>query len=993
MGDRNVVNLSVPANYKGQDRRFAESVKENLDVLLGHRGDALDRAVTFRDLVDAGVIALPQNIAWDGNPGTFLPTTDVPNLAVPPAPTNLSASGAFQYIILTWDLQSYVGHSHVEVWRYTSDSIADAVLIGTAGGPVVGIYSDDVGGNQTYYYWVRAVNQNGATGPFNSSAGTVGATAVDVTYLLTALTAQITSSQLASALATPIGNLPSNTNSVITDINESITVLQGQVSGVTAWASATTYSTGDLVLYGSPTERLYRSLTNSNLNNTPSGTTADNSNWEFVGTGSSVADVVANNTASITAINFVDASSSSASAKALFDLDAEVFDASGNGLLASKATLSNDYYTEAATDNAISAAITDLASETYVSTALGAYTTTANITSLYYTKTATDGAISAAVTDLASETYVSTALGAYTTTANITNSYYTKTATDDAIAESVNQLSASVTSELIPDSGIMQGDSSNYWDYSSGSEWSWDATGGQSPSGATKGAVLFTGDGSTSSGTKYWYVRRPSVGESSGALSNYPFAPGSTLKFKVRAYIPNTSDFEVNFNIRHWDVSANTYAGSGYKLATWDHNSGTDLVGSATAGAWRNYTATIEIPDEISGLDGNGQYYSLDVDEDWFNFYVAVKYKTTTSAVIKFSMFEVDQEFPNPDGSSNTVTFQQAASVQASVNDGLRGQYTVKIDTGGHIAGFGLASTTGNDNPTSEFYVRADTFALLPPVHPSSTAPTSNLYEGFVWYNTSSNETKYYTGSEWSSTATNLPFIVEATEKTINGVVAPPGVYIDDAYIRNGSIVSAKIGEATIDTANIKNGAITSAQIGALAVNSAAIGSAAINTAHIGNAQITGVKIGLAEIDHLRIGDNQVTIPVATTVTPNRGGDETLRNEATASVTTEDASTILVTWSIEIGYGYGSSGTTNKIKVVAEASGQSTINSDQVITDRTAGDGMTTPQNHWGGSGKIVQDSAGTTDIKLYWAGSGMSGTNYKVTLGRATVTAVACQR
>ena len=84
---------------------------------------------------------------------------------------------------------------------------------------------------------------------------------------------------------------------------------------------------------------------------------------------------------------------------------------------------------------------------------------------------------------------------------------------------------------------------------------------------------------------------------------------------------------------------------------------------------------------------------------------------------------------------------------------------------------------------------------------------------------------------------------------------------------------------------------------------------------------------------------------------------------------------------------------TNKIKVIAEASGQSTINSDQVITDRTAGDGMTTPQNYWSGSGKIVQDSAGTTDIKLYWAGSGMSGANYKVTLGRATVTAVACQR
>ena len=49
MGNKRA-NLSVPAGWSQQDRRFGESVKQNLDTLQGLRGDKLDRAVTFRDL-------------------------------------------------------------------------------------------------------------------------------------------------------------------------------------------------------------------------------------------------------------------------------------------------------------------------------------------------------------------------------------------------------------------------------------------------------------------------------------------------------------------------------------------------------------------------------------------------------------------------------------------------------------------------------------------------------------------------------------------------------------------------------------------------------------------------------------------------------------------------------------------------------------------------------------------------------------------------------
>ena len=134
-------------------------------------------------------------------------------MPIPPAPTNLQASGAFRNIIVTWDLQIYTGHSFVQVWRHTSDVIASATMVAQVSG-FTGVYSDAVGPGSTFYYWVRAINQNGVPGPFNSSTGTQGATSPDVTFLLNALTNAITSSQLATALATEISDATTNITSL-----------------------------------------------------------------------------------------------------------------------------------------------------------------------------------------------------------------------------------------------------------------------------------------------------------------------------------------------------------------------------------------------------------------------------------------------------------------------------------------------------------------------------------------------------------------------------------------------------------------------------------------------------------------------------------------------------------------------------------------------------------------------------------------------------------
>jgi sulfur carrier protein ThiS len=85
--------------------------------------------------------------------------------------------------------------------------------------------------------------------------------------------------------------------------------------------------------------------------------------------------------------------------------------------------------------------------------------------------------------------------------------------------------------------------------------------------------------------------------------------------------------------------------------------------------------------------------------------------------------------------------------------DVTAGQYTVKIDNGGHVAGFGLTNTSrsikydtsGNainqlsdGSPFSEFGVVADRFWISAPAVQSDTAPTTGLHHGKRWIDTGS---------------------------------------------------------------------------------------------------------------------------------------------------------------------------------------------------------------------------------------------------------------
>lgn len=165
-------------------RRFLDRVREAF-------GSGANSLVTTGDLVNGGLASLDAA-------GNLVPPSGI---VTPPAPTNVVATGALTSVIVDWDEPTYRGHSYAEIWRSTTDDMGTALLIGQSPGAV---FSDAVGSGATNYYWVRFVSVSNTLGPFNGTAGTLGATSPDPGYLLDVLTGEITETQLYTDLAARI---------------------------------------------------------------------------------------------------------------------------------------------------------------------------------------------------------------------------------------------------------------------------------------------------------------------------------------------------------------------------------------------------------------------------------------------------------------------------------------------------------------------------------------------------------------------------------------------------------------------------------------------------------------------------------------------------------------------------------------------------------------------------------------------------------------------
>ena len=192
----------VPSDLSPQAKRYLEMLTEAVEIRLGRRGDPRDAAITFRDLLDAG-LATEGPLVFNSSTGfsgtSIVPTDGPTNYTVPTAPTGFQANGAFSKIILQWDypFDQFYGYSITEVFRHTADVLGNAQLVGSATGM---IFVDEVGEGASYYYWIRHVNDNDVAGPFNSNLGTFAQTATDVNFMLELLTDAITEDEFAQSL-------------------------------------------------------------------------------------------------------------------------------------------------------------------------------------------------------------------------------------------------------------------------------------------------------------------------------------------------------------------------------------------------------------------------------------------------------------------------------------------------------------------------------------------------------------------------------------------------------------------------------------------------------------------------------------------------------------------------------------------------------------------------------------------------------------------------
>jgi len=232
---------TVTSNIPKDLRRFIDRLRE----YFASAGE--DGLVTKGDLTNSGGFSEDANgnlVFGDGSLDDIrLDDIRLDDIRLA-APTGFTATPATLNVILEWDNPNNVYYAYTEIWRNTVDDLGTAVLIGTSG---TFMYADNIGPDETRYYWIRHVNTENEPSPYNATAGTSATTPPNVAWLLDQLTGQLTESQLYSTLNsridlidTPITGLVDKTG----DLSAQYTVKIDNSGYVTGYGLASTVVNG-----------------------------------------------------------------------------------------------------------------------------------------------------------------------------------------------------------------------------------------------------------------------------------------------------------------------------------------------------------------------------------------------------------------------------------------------------------------------------------------------------------------------------------------------------------------------------------------------------------------------------------------------------------------------------------------------------------------------------------------------------------------------------
>jgi hypothetical protein len=396
------------ANFSdtGQQKHI-DSLAKNISILVGQTNNKDDRAVLYRDLKELGLVSKGGQLSSlnfssggggsGGGGGGGSPSN--PTTQTPTQPQNVTVNAAFTTIMIQWDIPTYVGHKHAEIYRNTVDQLGDmldprtageAVLIATVSGS---LYVDSVNFDTGYYYWVRFVNINDEVGAVNSASGTFARTKKDIAVVIAEIDAAFQIEFDAFELAF---------NNALVLANNAATA--ADVKAQAALDDISIRIDGALVSINSELDGIDLSLVSANQD-------IANANLAITDANQLITDANAAAAASLVTVNGL--------------LDGLRTDHDGF-----QAIVTNDYYNSAGTDLAIAGQIT-LFRTSYVDLN---YVSLAYLGTNVYTIVEADSAITSQVsTAISAIDY-----GAYATTALLSTDYRTAVTQDLATTTQIN---------------------------------------------------------------------------------------------------------------------------------------------------------------------------------------------------------------------------------------------------------------------------------------------------------------------------------------------------------------------------------------------------------------------------------------------------------------------------------------------------------------------------------------------------------------------------
>ena len=805
---------------------YDQRVRETLMTYMGRQGNPLDRGLTMRDMLDAGLIALKDGAKLTTGmsklpikSGPNITADTLPDLTPPPTPEGFEVHAGFTQIMIEHDPATFTqGHGHLRTVVYgkvravgeAAPVFAHTVKVAEFGGSVFSMPSAPA---TTWHLWIKwETNDNVLSAdPAGGTNGLVATTGQDISKLLEALTGEITASQLYGDLSARI------------DLVDGPTTLVGSVAArLRAESEAGAKALNDkATALQNAADQAQREFTLAL--GTEASTRIAAISAETKERGSALLAQATALGASITTVNTQRQTDADSFAKSVTTLTSSIGDAQG--------AISTEVSTRATNEGVINRAITAMGGRVGDAESWITSTTTQTI--------ARDKVVNESLQ--ATESSIKNPVTGLVATHSLLTNYYSTTLTANSYADTqVTNKAAELTN---PQTGIiasaissnqiytqLQADSATKSQIDDFEVKINDPKTGMLSKATNSKTIYSKADADTAMTAAVQVLRAEFVPPGAGAISIADYtdkviaksdasgaAVNATTALKAELLVGapgvpplliSKADIERTYTTSATKTAAEAITATAVKTAFEDATTGlvatainnkqiysktdansamtteinsvfTKFVDPAT-----NSVSTTKMETELFTSDTAKEEIVNEIKKIGADFVDASGKMSTakvgnailTSADAKEAIANEIKSYKATVGGKTFSEIEIQANTAASDASALKSQYTVKLNTVGTngvlaIAGFGLASEpTAAGDTTSQFLVAADRFAVV------------STDEGVPY----------------------VPFIVQtANGFAADGTALKRGVHIADAFIQNGTIKNAMIGKAVIDDAHI----------------------------------------------------------------------------------------------------------------------------------------------------------------------------------------------